>query len=216
MRIFLIKLLLGIARLLLDIVSILLAEEEAHRCQYTARTEPPDAPSIDTTMENLQENVGVVEAETPENEIWIMEYPTNQSLYSSSNTLSDDSLEETEEEVIPTLEALWANWNPEPDQIDYPDRPTTPGILETTLANDTDTIWPVSEIDEESNQPESHRSDTPDGIECIFNPTGSRIPWFFGPTPLYFLNAGAMYFQIPPFVEGYIWTDRESLRKSED
>ncbi|EFE43188.1 hypothetical protein TRV_02003 [Trichophyton verrucosum HKI 0517] len=170
---FLIKLLLRIASLLLDIVSILLIEEEAHRRQHRARAEPPDAPSIDTTMENLQENVGVIEAETPENEMWIMEYPTYQSLYSSSNTLSDDSsLEESEEEGIPTLEALWANWNPEPDQIDYPDRPTTPGILETTLANDADTIWQVSETDEESNQPEPHRSDTPDSIEYIFNPTG--------------------------------------------
>ncbi|EGD86191.1 hypothetical protein H112_07121 [Trichophyton rubrum D6] len=181
-RMFLIELLLGIATLLLDIASILLADEEAHRRQHMARTEPPDAPSIDTTTENLQENVGVIEAETPGNEIWIMEYPTYQSLYSSSNTLSDDSTsEESEEEVIPTLEALWADWNPEPDQIDYPDRPTTPGILETTLANDTGNFWPVSETNGESNQPEPHRSNTPDSIECIFNPTGrlemSDIEW---------------------------------------
>ncbi|EGE08889.1 hypothetical protein TEQG_07796 [Trichophyton equinum CBS 127.97] len=157
----------------INIVSILLAEEEGHRRQHTARAEPPDAPSSDTTTANLQENDRVIEAETPENETWIMEYPTYQSLYSSSNTLSDDSSsEESEEEVIPTLEALWANWNPEPDQIDYPDRPTTPGILETTLVNDTGTIWLVSETDGESNQPEPHRSNTPDSIECIFNPTG--------------------------------------------
>lgn len=170
-RMFLVKLLLRIAILLLDIVSILLAEEEGHRRQHTARAEPPDASSSDTTTANLQENDGVIEAETPENETWIMEYPTYQSLYSSSNTLSDDDSADSEE-VIPTLEALWANWNPEPDQIDYPDRPTTPGILETTLANDTGTIWLVSETDGESIQSEPHRSNTPDSIECIFNPTG--------------------------------------------
>ncbi|EFR02575.1 hypothetical protein MGYG_05571 [Nannizzia gypsea CBS 118893] len=172
-RMFVIEILLTIASLLLVIVSLLLEDQEAHAHQRTTRTELSNDPSLDTSTENLFEGAGIDGPGAPENESWIMEYPTHRSTYHSSNSSSEDSSsEDPEEEVIPTLEALWADWNPEPEPIDYPDRPTTPGILETAVANDTGSLWSVSGSDTESNQLWPPQPATPNSIQDIFNPTG--------------------------------------------
>ncbi|KAM5476823.1 hypothetical protein MauCBS54593_000093 [Microsporum audouinii] len=172
-KMFIVQILLDIAVWLLGFTSALVPEEAAHEGHPpTERAEMSDAPNFEHPLpyEGAEEDL---EPDTPENMTWIMDYPSHPPRYFSSSTSSQSSSsQESYLEIISSLEALWDDWDPQPEEIDYPDRPTTPGILETTLANDTGSLFSRSDTDAESGQPMSPRPATLDSEYYIFNPTG--------------------------------------------
>ncbi|KAK2846398.1 hypothetical protein FQN49_005763 [Arthroderma sp. PD_2] len=171
-RIILAQMILIVAGWLLNLSSTIAPEALGHG--PIERTEPANTSNIDSPPPYDQEPEDDFEPDaTPENVSWIMDYPSNPPSYHSSNSSSGaSSIRSTDFDVIPTLEALWADWDPQPEPMTSPDRPTTPGILESALANDTGELDLSSLADSEASQSVLLRSASPDSPPYIFNPTG--------------------------------------------